>query len=77
MMCVALLLVLVMWLTLCMAFLSACFAPDPPEDSALECVLEEGREPADTAISREVAARAVCVSCSIALLISVATQYSC
>ena len=79
MMCVALVLVLIMWLTLCMAFVSACFAPDPSssQDSALERVLEEGREPADTAISREIAAQVVCVTCSIVLLISVATQYSC
>ena len=79
MMCVALVLVLIMWLTLCMAFVTACFAPDPSsgQDSVLERVLEEVREPADTVISREIAARAVCATCSIALLISVATQYSC
>ena len=70
MICVALLLVLLMWLTLCMAFVSACFAADVADRDL------EG-QPADTAISREVAVRAVCVTCSIVLLMSVATRYTC
>ena len=74
MICVALLLVLLMWLTLCMAFISACFATDV-SSSALDRDLEE--QSVDTAIPREVAARAVCVTCSIVLLMSVATRYTC
>ena len=74
MICVALLLVLITWLTLCMALISACFAPDVSA-SDLSRDLEE--QPTDTAISREGAARAVCVTCSLVLLISVATRYTC
>lgn len=65
--CVALVIVLLMWLALCMALVSSCFHP-----------YEEGDEDqTPNTVSREVAVRVVCVGMGVALLIAVASKYSC
>ena len=74
MLCVAPILILLMWLVLCMAFCSAYFAGASDRDEEAGA---DSQSQVNGVVSTEIAVRVLCVAFSIVFLVSAGMNYVC